>query len=99
SPNILVTGPLFSIVDSKEIELNDPPIVKVSSPADVDSLFQRMLTHKPDFIKIWYIAGPNNPAEKSFPLVKQVADLAHKNNLKLTVHATQLKTAQLAVEA
>lgn len=98
-PNILVTGPLFSIVDSKEIELNDPPIVKVSSLADVDSLFQKMLRYKPDFIKIWYIAGPNNPAEKSFPLVKQVADLAHKNNLKLTVHATQLKTAQLAVEA
>lgn len=98
-PNILVTGPLFSIVDSKEIELNDPPIVKVSSPADVDSLFQKMLAYKPDFIKIWYIAGPNNPAEESFPLVKQVADLTHKNNLKLAVHATELKTAQLAVEA
>lgn len=99
SPNILVTGPLFSMVDRKVLALNDSPIVKVSSPADVDSLFQKMLAFKPDFIKIWYISGPNNPAEKSFPLVKQVADLAHKNNLKLTVHATQLKTAQLAVEA
>jgi imidazolonepropionase-like amidohydrolase len=99
APNVLVTGPLFSMVDRKKLELNDPPIVKISTPDQADSLFQKMLPYKPDFIKIWYIANRNLPAEKSFPLVRHIAELAHRNNLKLTVHATQLQTAQLAVEA
>ena len=99
SPNILVTGPLFSMIDRKKLELNDPPIVKVSSAGTADSLFQMMLPYKPDFLKIWYIAGPDIPAEKSFPLVQYIAGLAHRHNLKLAVHATELKTAQLAVEA
>jgi predicted amidohydrolase YtcJ len=36
SPNILVTGPLFSIVESSALALNDPPIVKVASNEDVE---------------------------------------------------------------
>jgi imidazolonepropionase-like amidohydrolase len=99
SPNIFVTGPLFSIIDRKQLDLNDPPIVKISSTSQADSLFQKMMLHKPDFIKIWYIAGPDYPAEKSFPLIRHIAGRAHENNLKLAVHATELKTAQLAVEA
>lgn len=99
SPNILVTGPLFSMVESKKLELNDPPIVKVASKEDVDKLFQKMIPLKPDFIKVWYISGKELPAEKSFPLVKYIAELSAKNNLKLAVHATELKTAQLAIDA
>jgi imidazolonepropionase-like amidohydrolase len=99
SPNILVTGPLFSIVDRKQLELNDPPIVKIENTADVDRLFAKMLPYKPDFIKIWYIANRNYPAEKSFPLVKYVGETSAKNGLRLAVHATDLKTAQLAVDA
>jgi imidazolonepropionase-like amidohydrolase len=99
SPNILVTGPLFSIVDRKQLELNDPPIVKIESTGDIDKLFAKMLPHKPDFIKIWYIANRSYPAEKSFPLVKYVGETSARNGLKLAVHATDLRTAQLAVDA
>lgn len=99
SPNILVTGPLFSIVDRKALELNDPPIVKITSNEEAEKLFNKMLPYKPDFIKIWYIAGKNYPAEKSLPLVKYIAELSARNNLKLAVHATELETARLAVEA
>ena len=83
APNVLVTGPLFSMVDRKKLELNDPPIVKINTPEQADSLFQKMMPYKPDFIKIWYIANRNLPAEKSFPLVRHIAELAHRNNLKL----------------
>jgi uncharacterized protein (TIGR02246 family) len=62
-------------------------------------LLQKMLPYKPDFIKIWYIAGPSMPAEKNVELVKYIGEQTHKNGLKLAVHATELKTAQLAVEA
>lgn len=98
APNILVTGPLFSMVDREQFG-TDKPIIKISSIEEADALFNKMLPSKPDFIKIWYIASPAMPAEKNFPLVKYIAEKTHKNGLKLAVHATQLKTAQLAVEA
>ncbi|HMJ48299.1 MAG TPA: amidohydrolase family protein [Ferruginibacter sp.] len=98
APNVLVTGPLFSMIDNDFFGI-DKPIEKISSVKEADALFYRMLAYKPDFIKIWYIAGKKYPAEQNFPIVKHIAELAHKNNLKLAVHATELKTAQYAVEA
>ena len=98
SPNILVTGPLFSMVDRDQFG-NDRPIIKITNFDEADALFGKMLPLKPDFIKIWYIASPNLPAEKNFELVKHIAAKSHANGLKLAVHATELKTAQLAVEA
>lgn len=99
SPNVYVTGPLFSMVSREALGKTDPPIIKITTAAQADSLFNKMLPFKPDFIKIWYIAGPQLPAEKNFELVKYIAGQTHKNNLKLCVHATQLKTAELAVDA
>lgn len=98
SPNILVTGPLFSMVESDQFG-DDRPIMKITSIEEADALFKKMLPLKPDFIKIWYIAGADLPAEKNFALVKYIAEQTHANGLKLAVHATELKTAQLAVDA
>ena len=98
SPNILVTGPLFSMVERDQFG-DDRPILKITSVEEADALFKKMLPLKPDFIKIWYLAGPNLPAEKNFTLVKYIAQQTHANGLKLAVHSTELKTAQFAVEA
>jgi len=98
APNILVTGPLFSMVDRDQFG-DDKPIIKITNNEEADALFKKMLPHKPDFIKIWYIASPALPAEKNFELVKYIAGKTHESGLKLAVHATQLKTAELAIEA
>lgn len=98
SPNVLVTGPLFSMVDRPELGA-DRPIVKITSRAAVDSLMQVMLPLKPDFIKIWYVVTPDMPAEKNYDLVAYIAEQSHKNGLKLAVHSTELNTAKLAVKA
>jgi imidazolonepropionase-like amidohydrolase len=98
APDVLVTGPLFSMVAVDNLG-NDKPIVKIASKAQADSLLQKMLPFKPDFIKIWYIAGPDMPAEKNFELVQYIAQQSHANKLKLAVHATELNTAELAVKA
>jgi imidazolonepropionase-like amidohydrolase len=98
SPNILVTGPLFSMVERNQFG-DDRPIIKISSFDEADALFGKIILQKPDFIKIWYIAGANLPPEKNFDLVKHIATRTHTAGLKLAVHATELKTAQLAVEA
>ena len=80
-------------------KLEDVPIAKITSIEEATALFNKMLPYKPDFIKIWYIANAATPAEKTYPIVEHIAKLAHDNNLKLAVHATQFNTAKLAVEA
>lgn len=100
SPNVFVTGPLFSPYQPEALAtLEDVPIYKIESIEDATVLFSKMLPYKPDFIKIWYIANKNQPAEKNFPMVQHVAKLAHDNGLKLAVHATEKKTAELAIKA
>ncbi|MEL7145871.1 MAG: amidohydrolase family protein [Bacteroidota bacterium] len=98
-PNVLVTGPLFSMVDRPQMDLGDPPIIKVSSKEDVLKLFNKQLPFKPDFIKVWYIVNDRLPAEQTFPLVQYLGELCREHNLKLAVHATQLETAKLAIKA
>ncbi|MEO9803639.1 MAG: amidohydrolase family protein [Reichenbachiella sp.] len=98
-PNVLVTGPLFSMVDRPKLDIGDPPIIEVSTKQEVLNLFNKQLPYRPDFIKVWYVVTQENPAEKTFPLVEYLAKLCKENNLKLAVHATELQTAQLAVKA
>lgn len=98
-PNVLVTGPLFSMVDRPQLDEGDPPIVKVSTKNEVLDLFNKQLPYDPDFIKVWYIVTKENPAEKTFPLIQYLGQLCKQNNLKLAVHATQLETAKLAIQA
>jgi len=100
SPNVYVTGPLFSPYQPEALaKVDDVPIAKITSIEDATALFNKMLPYKPDFIKVWYIASSSTPAEKTYPIVEHIARLAHDNDLKLAVHATQLNTAILAVKA
>ncbi len=99
SPDVLVTGPLFSMVSRPQLDKGDPPIIKMSTKEDVLRLFNEQLPYDPDFMKVWYVVTPDLPAEKSFPLVAYLGELCRENNLKLAVHATQLETAKLAVKA
>jgi imidazolonepropionase-like amidohydrolase len=99
SPTVLVTGSLFSMVADKPLDNGDAPIVKTTTIAAADSLMDRLLARKPDYIKIWYIVRPDLPADKTFPVVQHIAKRTHDAKLKLAVHATQHKTAELAVDA
>src|SRR5688572_14809412 len=49
APNVLVTGPLFSIVENDYFG-EDKPIEKITSEKEADALFAKMLPYKPDFI-------------------------------------------------
>ncbi|MDW3191759.1 MAG: amidohydrolase family protein [Cytophagales bacterium] len=99
SPNVLVTGPLFSMVSRPQLDKGDPPIIQVTTKEEVLQLFNQQLPYRPDFMKVWYVVTPDLPAEKSYPLVAYLGELCRENNLKLAVHATQLETAKLAVKA
>lgn len=104
-PSIFITGPLLTTYEPKVYENlgDDEPFILTKSVEDGIKGVQQQLPYKPDFIKIWYIAaadglGIETSARKNLPIVKAIIDEAHKNNLKVAVHATERITAQLAVE-
>ncbi|TXE18780.1 amidohydrolase family protein [Psychroserpens burtonensis] len=105
APTIYMTGPL-STTYKPEIYKDfpdDSPFALTQTIEEGIKSVQDQLPYKPDFIKIWYIVGADGlsveeSARKNLPIVKAIIDEAHKNNLKIAVHATQRITAQLAVE-
>lgn len=99
APNAFVTGPLISTYQPPNLDKNDPPIIKVKNEQEARDLVKKQLPFKPDFIKIWYIVLPGEDAASTLPIVKATIEEAHANGLKVAVHATEYRTAQLAVEA
>jgi imidazolonepropionase-like amidohydrolase len=99
SPNAWVTGPLISTYLPPNLDKQDPPIVKVTTPEAARELVRKQLPYKPDFIKIWYIVVPGQPAESTLDIVKATIDESHTHGLKVAVHATQYETAKLAITA
>jgi imidazolonepropionase-like amidohydrolase len=105
APSIFMTGPLLTTYEPKAFEnlKNDEPFSLVKTIDDGIKMVQQQLPYHPDFIKIWYIAGADGlgieaSARKNLPIIKAIIEEAHKNNLKVAVHATERITAQLAVE-
>ncbi|MCP5048916.1 MAG: amidohydrolase family protein [bacterium] len=99
APRVAVAGPLVSTYQPQALTTDDPPILKVNNAAEARALVRRMITRKPDLVKIWYIARKNLPAEQNFPIVKAAVEESHKHGVRVAVHATQLETARLSVKA
>jgi imidazolonepropionase-like amidohydrolase len=104
-PSVYIAGPLLTTYEPKVYEnLNDDePFHLVKTVEDGINGVKMQLHLQPDFIKIWYITqadglGIEASARKNLPIIKAIIDEAHKNNLKVAVHATERITAQLAVE-
>ena len=104
APAVYMTGPLLTSYEPDAFKKlgNDEPFYLVASEEEGRKMVQQELAFHPDFIKIWYIAqgaDKEAAARKFLPTAKAIIDEAHKNNLKVAVHATERITAQLAVEA
>jgi imidazolonepropionase-like amidohydrolase len=104
APVITMTGPLLTTyIPAAFKDLGrDAPFMEMKTEEQSRQAVRDQLKNKADFIKIWYIVLDRDKeagARKNLPLVKAVIDEAHKNNLRVAVHATERITAQLAVEA
>jgi imidazolonepropionase-like amidohydrolase len=105
APSVYMTGPLITTYEPAAFKnlKDEGPFYLVNTAEEARQMVQKELAHKPDFIKIWYIAAIGNNVEatarKYLPIVQAAIDEAHKNNLRVAVHATERITAQLAVEA
>ena len=98
APRVAAAGPLISSVSRPQLDLGDPPIVKIDTPDQGRELVQKLAAQKPDYIKIWYIVNDENPVEKFRPTVHAVIEESHARKLRVAVHATELEAARAAVE-
>jgi len=104
APLIRMTGPLLTTYVPEPYKNlgNESPFEMMLTEEGVRESVRRQIPLHADFIKIWYIVTDSDiekGAKKNQPLVKAAIDEAHKNNLRVAVHATQRITAQLAVES
>src|SRR5262249_28424112 len=99
APRVAVAGPLISMVDRPQLDLGDPPIIKITSPEAARALAQKELAYKPDFLKVWYIHMPTDDLAKQEEIVKATGDAAHAAGVRLAVHATELEVAKSALRA
>ena len=98
APRVAAAGPLISSVSRPQLDLGDPPIVKIDTPEQGTQMVQKLEREKPDYIKIWYIVNAENPVEKFRPTVHAVIAEAHRLKLRVAVHATELEAARASVE-
>ena len=98
APRVAVAAQLISSVARPQLDLGDPPIVQIETPEKGRELVRKLARHKPDYIKIWYVVGPDSPVEKFRPIAAAVMDESRKRKLRVAVHATELEAARVAVE-
>ena len=98
APRVAVAGPLISSVSRPQLDLGDPPIVKIDTPEQGREMVRKLAAQHPDYVKIWYIVNTENPVEKFRPVVHAVIEESHAHNLRVAVHATELEAARTAVD-
>jgi imidazolonepropionase-like amidohydrolase len=99
APRVAVAGPLISMVDRPQLDLGDPPIIRIESPGAARALVRRELERKPDYVKVWFIHRPGDDLEKQSGIVRAAAQAAHRGGVPLAVHATELAVAKEALRA
>jgi imidazolonepropionase-like amidohydrolase len=98
APRVAVAGPLISSVSRSQLDLGDPPIVKIDTPDQAREFVRKLAPEQPDFVKIWYIVDKDHPVDSFRPIVRATIEESHGHKLRVAVHATELETARAAVE-
>ncbi len=98
APRVAAAGPLISSVARPQLDLGDPPIVKISSADEAQALVSRLAEKKPDYVKIWYVVDGEGAVERFRPIVRATIQASHALKIRVAVHATELEAARTAVE-
>jgi imidazolonepropionase-like amidohydrolase len=96
APRVWVAGPLLSPYQPAEIVTDDPAILKTESAAQAREQALAQIARRPDFLKFWYIVGPDGPAAARPLLTAMVAE-GRRARVPAAVHAPELETARAAV--
>src|SRR5207249_7773470 len=98
APRVAVAGPLISSVSRPQLDLGDPPIVKIDTPEQAREFVRKLAAQNPDLVKIWYIVDKDHPLDSFRPIVHATVEESHAHKIRVAVHATELETARAAVE-
>ena len=98
APRVAVAGPLISSVSRPQLDLGDPPIVKIDTPGQAREFVRKLAAQNPDLVKIWYIVDKDHPVDSFRPIVRATIEESHAHKIRVAVHATELETARAAVE-
>src|SRR5436305_2771515 len=98
APRVVVAGPLISSVSRPQLDLGDPPIVKIDTPDQAREFVRKLAAQNPDLVKIWYIVDKDHPVDSFRPIVRATVEESHARKIRVAVHATELETARAAVE-
>jgi NADPH:quinone reductase-like Zn-dependent oxidoreductase/imidazolonepropionase-like amidohydrolase len=98
APRVAVAGPLISSVSRPQLDLGDPPIVKIDNPEQAREFVRKLAPQNPDFVKIWYIVDKDHPVDSFRPIVRATIEESHARKIRVAVHATELATARAAIE-
>src|SRR5437667_11831509 len=98
TPRVAVAGPLISSVSRPQLDLGDPPIVKIDTPHQAREFVRKLAEQKPDLVKIWYIVDKDHPVDAFRPIARATLEESHAHKIRVAVHATELETARAAVE-
>ncbi len=98
APRVAVAGPLISSVSRPQLDLSDPPIVKIDNTEQAREFVRKLAAQNPDLVKIWYIVDKDHPVDSFRPIVRATIEESHARKIRVAVHATELETARAAVE-
>lgn len=99
SPRVVTAGPLLSTVSRKELETDDPPIIKINNIEEAKTLIKKHKKLNLDLIKIWYVSPRGQTSAVNFETVKGWVKESHKEGLRVAIHAQELNTAKDAIRA
>lgn len=99
APRLAVAGPLVSTVVRPQLDLGDPPIVRVRTPAEARALVARLLPGRPDYVKMWFIHEPGDDLASQAAIAQAAGEAAHAGGVRFAVHATELEVAKAALRA
>ncbi len=98
APRVAVAGPLISSVSRPQLDLGDPPIVKIDNTEQAREFVRKLAAQNPDLVKIWYIVDKDHPVDSFRTIVRATIEESHARKIRVAVHATELETARAAVE-
>ena len=88
APRVAVAGPLISSVSRPQLDLGDPPIVKIDTADQAREFVRKLAAQNPDLVKIWYIVDKDHPVDSFRPIVRATVEESHARKIRVAVHAT-----------
>jgi imidazolonepropionase-like amidohydrolase len=99
APRVAVAGPLLATYVPPQLEdVADPPMLRIETPEEARASVRRLLAHKPDLIKVWFVR-PRRDLKEQIAWVEAAIAESHAAGVPVAVHATQERVARAVIDA